>query len=454
VDVDLENATPDELRQLVLQLLARLQVLEQRNKELEAENERLRQEAGNNKPPSFVKANREQREKKPRKKRSKGFARRLDKVSRRVHHALEQCPNCLVALLGGRVSAKRRIIELPPVKLEVVEHIVLERRCLKCQQNWTPEIDFSTMVVGKQRFGISVQAEVAVLREQCRLPFRVIKDYLRHRWALHLSTGELVGLVQRLAERAKPDYEELGNKIRGSPVVNGDETGWRESGRNGYLWSFSTPEQRYFLYRRTRGHSVVKEVLGEEFEGVLVTDFYASYNAHKGAHQRCWTHLLRDIHELKQKHEKDESVQQWAETVREVYDRAKAYKGPNQRLGPVDQKNERVKKQRDFERELLEVCKPHLKKKQPQSTLCERIEKFLPELFMFVADARVPADNNAAERSLREPVVSRKISGGTRSEKGSETKSILASLFGTWRLQGLDLYESCRKILTTQITVV
>ena len=55
------------------------------------------------------------------------------------------------------------------------------------------------------------------------------------------------------------------------------------------------------------------------------------------------------------------------------------------------------------------------------------VERFLPELFTFVAEPRASADNNAAERSLRPPVVSRKISGGTRSERGSETKSILAS---------------------------
>ncbi len=82
--------------------------------------------------------------------------------------------------------------------------------------------------------------------------------------------------------------------------------------------------------------------------------------------------------------------------------------------------------------------------------LCERIERFLPELFVFVADPRVPADNNAAERSLRGQVVSRKISGGTRSNQGSETKSILASLFGTWQLQGRNLYTACRRLLIGQ----
>jgi transposase len=69
---------------------------------------------------------------------------------------------------------------------------------------------------------------------------------------------------------------------------------------------------------------------------------------------------------------------------------------------------------------------------------------------MFVADARVPSDNNAAERSVRQLVVSRKISGGTRSERGSETKSILASLFGTWNLQRLDFYQSCLSLLAAK----
>ena len=84
-------------------------------------------------------------------------------------------------------------------------------------------------------------------------------------------------------------------------MVYGDETGWREDGRNGYLWSFSTPKVRYFLHRSGRSRHVVEEALGDEFEGVLVSDFYGAYNVYQGPHQRCWTHLLRDIHQLKER---------------------------------------------------------------------------------------------------------------------------------------------------------
>jgi hypothetical protein len=289
-----------------------------------------------------------------------------------------------------------------------------------------------------------------LLREQCRLPFRVIQDYLHHRFGLRISVGQLVALVEAVARRGKAIVEEFKDEIRGSPVVNGDETSWREDGVNGYVWSFSTDKIRYFLYRKSRSATVVKEVLGEQFDGVVVSDFYGAYNAHLGLHQRCWVHLLRDIHELKEKHKQDRQLRRWAGAVKAIYERAKGYKGPGARLGPGEQKAERVRQQRAFEQELMRVCRPHLKKKRLQSRLCERVERFLPELFLFVADARVPSDNNAAERSVRHLVVSRKISGGTRSEKGSETKSILASLFGTWRLQGLDFYQSCLNLLTAQ----
>ena len=446
--IDLETATREELIHLNLQLIARLQTLEEQVKQLEAELSSLRGGGGQSSPPSFVKANRPARnKKKKRKKRAHGFARKLDLATARVEHSLEQCPECRVDLRGHRVIKSRRVIELPPVRVRVVEHALVERACPNCSKRWAPQMDLSSLAVGKQRFGVSVQAEVALLREQCRLPFRVIQDYLRHRFGLRVSVGQVVALVEGVARRGKAVVEGFKQQIRGSPVVNGDETTWREDGLNGYVWSFSTDKVRYFLYRKSRSAEIVKEVLGEHFDGVVVSDFYAAYNAHLGMHQRCWVHLLRDIHELKEKHVKDKGLKKWAVAVKAIYEEAKEYKGANARLGPVEQKAERVKRQREYEEKLMRVCRPHLKKKRLQSRLCERIERFLPEMFVFVADPRVPSDNNKAERSVRHVVVSRKISGGTRSETGSETKSILASLFGTWRLQGLDFYQSCLSLL-------
>ena len=66
-----------------------------------------------------------------------------------------------------------------------------------------------------------------------------------------------------------------------------------------------------------------------------------------------------------------------------------------------------------WERKLLAICRPFLSDPSAvQGKLCRRIERHIKELFVFVAEPDVPADNNPAERSLRHLVISRKVSGG------------------------------------------
>ena len=434
---------------MVGRLLEQVQVLEARIAELEGPQKAAAEILpGEKKPPSWVKANRPIGAKRERKKRAHGFARRREEPTHRTEHALAHCPDCQVPLMGGRVRGRRQVITIPRVRARVTEHVVLERTCPQCQQRWAPQPDWRAITVGRQRVGVSVQIEVSVLREECQLPFGVIQRYLQGRYGLHLSVRELVALVRGVAVRGRREYAQLQQEIRASGVVHGDETGWRENGRNGYLWSFSTPKVRYLLYRPSRGGAVVVEVLGEEFDGVLVSDFYGAYNVYQGPQQRCWVHLLRAMHQLKERYPQEAAVAAWTQGVREVYDRAQAYPGSDPRLPGVVQQAQRVKQQREYEQELWALCQPHVKTQAPMRVLCQRVEPFLPELFTFVAEPQVTADNNAAERSLRPPVVSRKISGGTRSERGSETKSVLASLFGTWRLQGRDPYHAVRRILT------
>ena len=86
-------------------------------------------------------------------------------------------------------------------------------------------------------------------------------------------------------------------------------------------------------------------------------------------------------------------VAEWAQGVHEVHERAKAYPGPDRRPSPVVQGAQRVKQQRQYEQELSTLCRAHLNSEAPMRVLCQRIQRFLPELFALVADSRVPADN-------------------------------------------------------------
>ena len=256
---------------------------------------------------------------------------------------------------------------------------------------------------------------------------------------LRLSVGAIVSAIHQTAQQAQPAVAAILDRIRASPMVHADETGWREDGANGYVWTFSTPTERYFL-RRGRGKAVVDKALSDAFSGVLVSDCYAAYHHYDGPQQRCWAHLLRDIHDQRTRYPKDAALARWADAVHGIYDRAKAFTHP--------QAKRRRTAQLALERQLLALSQPF--RHDPSATqakLCRRIERHIKELFVFVAEPEVPADNNAAERSLRHLGISRKISGGTRSEQGTERKMTLASIFGTWRAQGLNPLAACRQLL-------
>ena len=199
--------------------------------------------------------------------------------------------------------------------------------------------------------------------------------------------------VHQVARKSQPGLARIVDRIRASPVVHADETGWRQDGANGYVWTFSTPTDRYFL-RRGRNKEVVDEVLDESFSGVLVSDFYAAYNHYPGLKQRWWAHLLREVHDLKALYPKDQKLARWAADVHRLWELAKDFSHPKAQ--------QRRLAQGKFERALLARCQAFLEDPAAvQNKLCRRIKGFIKELFVFVTELAAPSDNNPAERSLR-----------------------------------------------------
>ena len=228
------------------------------------------------------------------------------------------------------------------------------------------------VVLGKQRLGINLLSLIAALREEGRLPFRVIRWYLDTVHGLRLSVGAIVAATQRVAQKAQGVMTDTRERIRGSPVVHADETGWREDGHNGYVWTFSTPDLRYFL-RRGRSKAVVDEALGQEFAGVLVSDCYAAYHHYDGPKQRCWAHLLRDIHDQRALYPDDHRLGRWADAVNLLYRQAKACTHPSER--------QRRLAELTLEHRLLALCRPYLADPMAaQARLCRRMEKHIKSL--------------------------------------------------------------------------
>ena len=319
---------------------------------------------------------------------------------------MENCPDCGAHLSGGWTHRTREVIELPVVPVQVTEHVYIARTCPACRRRCTPPAELDGVVLGQQR-----------LRRQPAQPDRHAAG---RGAAAHPQRPVVSGHRASVAPQRGGHRERHPSHGAAGPTSGGRDpgphprqpSGPRRRNRlaseraNGYVWTFSTPTERYFPCS-SQGQA-----------------------------------LLRDIHDLRTLYPDAAPLARWADAVHGIYDRAKACTHP--------QAKRRRTAQLALERQLLALCQPF--RHDPsvtQAKLCRRIERHIRELFVFVAEPDVPADNNAAERSLRHLVISRKVSGGTRSEQGTERKMTLASIFGTWRAQGLNPLAACRQLLVS-----
>ncbi len=441
---DLDALSREEIIALFREQWQLNQQLSERIAALEAEIERLRKDPPSGVAravPSYVRPSRPPKEKTERKKRSRSFVRHREEPTRVVEHAVENCPDCGRKLSGGWVHRVRQVIEIPFMPYSVTEHQMKGRYCGVCNKRHVASPDLSGVVLGRHRVGVRLMSLIGYLGEVCRVPKRTIQAMLQSIYGLHLSVGEIAELLHALARKGRAFYEGLWEAVRGSPCVNADETGWREDGVNGYVWSFSNSDTRLYLRDQSRGHQVSEAALGE-YKGILVSDFYGGYNYHLGEHQRCWVHFIRDLRELLDKHPSDAKVRAWIAKVMALYQKARDFKSEKRR--------ERVRARFRFQDRLVALGERYLGLDVPQRVLAQRCVKYASELFTFVEHPNVPSENNAAERAIRPLVTARKVSGGTRSAKGSDTKMVLASIYGTWRIRNLDPLRECNQMLTAQ----
>src|SRR3954453_23886312 len=96
---------------------------------------------------------------------------------------------------------------------------------------------------------------------------------------LHLFKSLSAGYYQ-------PTYKRLLDKILSGGLLHIDETEVKLKTGKAYVWVFTNLEEVVFMYRPTREGDFLKEML-KDFKGVLVTDFYAAYDAIGCPQQKC-----------------------------------------------------------------------------------------------------------------------------------------------------------------------
>ena len=407
------------LRDTVHRKSTELEEAEKEIERLKKENEKLKEELQSmRKAPKWAKKNknknpegslRKGKKKGPKKGHKACPRKRPEEVDQETTWTPLVCSKCDSDLPPSHKWHVHYQMELPSVSPVITtKHIVGWSWCSCCNK----EVSVSDKL-GASLYGPRVHAQVCYWKYELGLSFGKIRKLLSDQYNMEISRGVLSEIVSRTARKFEGAYEDIKSMLLEQKHLHADETGWRVNGNNHWLWSFSNEDVSFYKIDQARSQAVVKNVLGEVFRGVLVTDFYGAYNKIDCQKQKCWVHLLRDLHELKIKHPKNEEIAYFSKRAKLFFKRGKRLQN--------EYENQKNKKniERKYKR-LKSDTEKWVSKKYKSSDLqrlCKRLFKYRREIYTFIR-AGIDPTNNYGEREIRPAVLMRKISYCNRSDKG------------------------------------
>jgi len=365
-----------------------------------------------------------------------GATREVPEPNRFKELKLDKCPDC-GKRLGRPKSIHKKIIEdIPePQPLNITQFSIPHYFCSHCNKIVIPRY---SELPDEGRFGCNLQAEIALMKYEDRLPHRKIADTLNRRYDLQLTPATVLDITRRTADKLQGAYEQIKQEVKESMQANADETGIKVQGKNWWAWVFATLTSILFIIKPSRGQKTIKEALGIDYKGILTCDGWTSYPKCVKKLQRCWAHLLREAKWLAEKHEGQSRLlynalcRMFSRIKKIAADAAEEVKTRTYNLCIMEMTS------------WIKTCRAYAELRK----FAYKIENGLEHWFTCVLHPEIEPTNNKAERALREIVVQRKISS-LWNEKGVMIKEIIMSVLATWRLRGLNTFSMLRQTLSS-----
>jgi transposase len=341
------------------------------------------------------------------------------------------CPYC-----GGSLDAKgtkeRTIIEVDPVRKDVIRYELEQCNCSRCQRTFTAR---PAGVFAKGLFGNRLLAHLALEHYAQGVTLGRLSA------SLGITQGSLWAALHQLAGRLASVPQRLLLEYRRAAVKHADETVWRTDGRNGYAWLFCTDRVSLFRFRQRRSASVAQEVFGtKRLPGTLVVDRYNGYNQAPCLIQYCYSHLLREVQDLGKEFPEVSEVLRFVARLAPLLADAIQLRAQGLTTAAFGQRALELKM--DI-KTLVHSPAQHPGIQKIQNIFREKATR----LYHWSKKAAIPADNNRAERELRPLVIARKISFGSQSEQGALTREILMSVLLTLRKRTRDPFGVFKRTL-------
>ena len=288
------------------------------------------------------------------------------------------------------------------------------------------------------RTGDNLAITLTLLRAH-GMTLRRLSDFCTDTLGILLTAPGVLGIINRVCDRLPPVRTEVALALRQQTVLGADETGWHIERKNGYIWCFCNDALAYFHPDRHRAGDVAREVLGENYPGIVTCDFYGAYNwLHT---QRCWVHLMGDISEERAILPGSRQLEDFENAVLAAY-----AEGKRVQLIPTGAEHDGARERFWLQvRRLVSMPVPEGK----ATTLAARIDKYFDALVAFVDNPEVPPHNNRTERQLRPLVVNRKNSFGSDTTAGARRLCDLHTVIQTCLLNGIRPLLWLRQLLTS-----
>jgi transposase len=364
---------------------------------------------------------------------------RIDET-KRVHAKI--CPHCQKPLKRSDKTHSHLVEDLPSLenlKTRVTQFDIEEQWCTHCKKH------VRAIAPGElpgSRLGIHLIVFVMILKYSAKTTWESIVMILSVFFKMNVTRGGLVNIMHRTKERLGWYYDEILNEIRKGKVKYADETTWRVDGINHWLWGFFNEQNAYYVVEESRGKSVPEKIFKDCYDDdhVLVRDDYAAYQKLGFRHQSCWAHLLRISHdasllprsslEMKDLHAQLKTIfAQLSLIVEEPYVKTKRLEAYQKYKTII----EKIMAQSFSSKDSLEV----------QTRITNQGENLITALLY----PNVPLTNNLSERCIRPFVVTRKISGGSRSKNGAKTHAVNMSVVQSIRMKNKPLVDTLQQFI-------
>lgn len=334
-------------------------------------------------------------------------------------HPVSECAHC-----HGALRRKAIVVffeeDIPlPIQKSVVKHEVEIGYCPACRrQSSGCPIPSKTVTLGG-----NVQKYVCVLSIVNRLSHTQIQDHLEDICSLHISIGEIGNILEDEADNLRPRYQALKESVTNQAGTHYDESGWKvqqeEQGKYAWVATGTENNDTVFSLGRSRGKGNIEDI------GVAklgITDDYAAYKNAFEEHQLCWAHPHRKLRDLAESAEFEE------EKKKQILHTYGQFSALYQRVQKSLRTDISPYLKRTVQRTFDHISESHTLDPTPLSKLKDALRRNKEAYFTFLDHPGIPIDNNKAERALRHLVIKRKISFGSKTQRGAETTSILASV--------------------------